>query len=483
MLPPGFELAGRYRIRKELGRGGMGVVYEADHLSLESEVALKTLHPDLLAEPEAVERFIREARAAASIGHRGIVQVFDLAVDRGITFLAMERLRGEDLRERIKRSGAIPWARALEIGIELAEAISAAHQRGIVHRDLSPGNVFLATDDLGRESVKVLDFGVAKLVEASARELGTRSRETLGTLMYMAPERVNGAANADHRIDIYAIGAVLYEAMTGVPPFASSSYPELALKIAWEQPRPLRARVHDCPRSVVSAIERAMHKSPELRWRSARELAEALSAARDAGVEAPPSAAPNETVDVAALPAVAATPARKRRFALGSVALLIAAPSLGALSLWYGAVTPAAEPERPPTERRARASETSVAPSLSAASGEPAPAGAQPYAMSASVAQLRPALRPRRVVTVVSRPAGAWIAAKGLEPCRAPCALALPADDETLVRGQLSGHRPVESLLKPPLPSRLELRFALQSAPRRRTGPIVGDLPPLLPRR
>jgi len=275
-LPQGLELAGRYRIGRVLARGGMGVVYEAEHLALKREVALKTLRPDLLHDREAVARFVREARAAASIGHSGTVQVFDLATDRGITFLSMERLRGEELSARMARLGALPIKSAVTIGAELAEAMGAAHARGVVHRDLTPRNVFLARDAAGREVVKVLDFGIAKLIESRLRSSTTQPQQVQGTLAYMSPERIAGESAADPRIDVYAIGAILYEALSGLPPFSATSYPQLAMKISFEPLVPLRTRRPDVPLILASLVDRALHRDPDQRWSNARQLATAL---------------------------------------------------------------------------------------------------------------------------------------------------------------------------------------------------------------
>ncbi|HMI90568.1 MAG TPA: serine/threonine-protein kinase, partial [Polyangiales bacterium] len=277
-LAPGTLIANRYRVTGLLGRGGMGAVYDAEHIELGRQVALKTVLPQEGQSEHVSARLIREARAAARIGHPGIVDVFDLLEHDGITFVVMERLHGEELHQRIQREGRLSVGFALRMGIEVAGAIAAAHAHGIIHRDLKPRNVFIARD--GRLGVvfKVLDFGIAKLTHDIDLRLATFSGHVVGTPAYMAPERLAGASHVDGRADIYAIGAMLYEALTGRPPFEAKSYPELVLRVSSEQPRPLVERRDDVPLALSRAVARALSKDPNARQNSADELADELTA-------------------------------------------------------------------------------------------------------------------------------------------------------------------------------------------------------------
>jgi len=470
-LRPGFELAGRYRIGCELGRGGMGVVYEAKHLALGCEVALKTLHPWMLADRDAVARFTREARSAASIGHPGIVQVFDLATDQGITFLAMERLRGEDLRQRLERSGALSIARVITLGRELAQAIAAAHQRGVLHRDLTPRNVFLATDDLGNECVKVLDFGIAKLTESLSGDGVSESLPPFGTLMYMAPERIAGTP-ADARVDVYAIGALLYEALTAAPPFAVRPYAELALKIALESPARLRALRPEAPAPLIAIIERAMHKDPRKRWDSAQELANALLALSPVPTEI--SARRPE------LSAATFGKGRRRTFLIVAASALL----LGGLAASTTRSRPGPRGEIAGDGAIAARAKTADPPRPSVTARAIPPAAAEPSRLP--LPQDGVAAPRSQRVRVTSHPAGASVAVNGGLACRAPCWLEMPAQGGAVLRARLTGHQSVERRLRgaPPEAIELQLRPSEASGIAEQASPVVfAPLPPLLPRR
>lgn len=221
---PGERL-GPYRLVRRLGRGGMGEVWLAEHEQIKSQVAIKLV----LADPhdeDAAARFLREARATARIRHPGIVAVSDFGErSGGGAYLVMELLDGESLAERLQR-GPLRLSLVLELGVQIAEALAAAHAADVIHRDLKPANVFLVPDAAAREAVraKLLDFGVAKAIGASADELGhTTTGAVVGTPVYMAPEQCTSSRGAvDHRADLYALGVLLYEMATGTPPFAAA---------------------------------------------------------------------------------------------------------------------------------------------------------------------------------------------------------------------------------------------------------------------
>src|SRR5436190_10999147 len=210
LLPEQLE---HYRPLKVLGQGGMGTVYLAEDTRLRREVALKTLRPELAAKPQAKERFLREARLAAAIDHDHIVHIYHVGEDRGIPFLAMQLLKGTSLEDLLKRSPTLKIKQVLRIGMQIAEGLAAAHQRGMIHRDIKPGNIWIEPTGGGR--VKILDFGLARISEG---EVGiTQSGTVLGTPAYMSPEQARGE-KVDPRCDLYSLGCVLYRMATGELP-------------------------------------------------------------------------------------------------------------------------------------------------------------------------------------------------------------------------------------------------------------------------
>ncbi|MDX2094033.1 MAG: protein kinase [Kofleriaceae bacterium] len=257
----------RYRIIELIGEGGMGKVYLAEHVEIGKRVALKVLHPSYSRMPDLVERFRREARAASKIGHPNIVDVTDSGTTAdGSVYFVMEYLEGVELGSVIEREGAIDPARALKICSQICRALSAAHAQGIVHRDLKPENVFLITRDGAADVVKVLDFGIAKTTEAEAareRRL-TSPGMAMGTPEYMAPEQAAGRP-ADARCDIYALGAIMYEMVTGQPPYSGDNFMEILTKKATQDPPPPNAIRPDLAPQVSDLVMQAMARNPDNR--------------------------------------------------------------------------------------------------------------------------------------------------------------------------------------------------------------------------
>ena len=278
-LSPGTRIAGRYVIHRLLGKGGMGAVYEAEHEELQRLVAVKVLLPRFVQDASAVARFFREARSAATIRHPGIVEVFDLGRDGELAFIVMEKLEGEELTDRIRYAERLGPRFVTEVGMEIADAISAAHDAGVIHRDLKPQNIFLAQQGSDREQVKVLDFGIAKLVDAdfSAQPL-TRTGDFFGTPLYMSPEQLRGEKALDGRSDVYAMGVILYEALSGNPPYQATTLPDLLIKVVSQDPSPLSQVRGDLPSALSALVMKAMAKDREARFQSARELFDALGA-------------------------------------------------------------------------------------------------------------------------------------------------------------------------------------------------------------
>ncbi len=272
----GDVLDGKYEITGVLGRGAMGVVYEALHKRLQRKVALKTLRSDIFEHPELVARFEREARAASAIGHANIVQVFDAGEDP-MPYLAMERLYGESLGERLERVGTLETGEAIKLVLQGLEGISAAHRGAIVHRDLKPDNLFITSDDNGKEVVKIMDFGVSKILDSSDGRR-TQAGLVMGTPFYMSPEQAAGLKDIDHRADLWSLACVLYECISGKTPFlGTNSLQTIALVLGGEF-EPLSDVCPDVPTALSSLLNRALDPDVDKRFSSAEEFAEELDA-------------------------------------------------------------------------------------------------------------------------------------------------------------------------------------------------------------
>jgi eukaryotic-like serine/threonine-protein kinase len=277
---------GPYEILSPLGSGGMGEVYRARDTRLDRAVALKVLSPSSDT-PGRLERFQREARAISRLSHPHICTLHDVGDQDGMTFIVMECLDGETLAERLEE-GPLPLDQALRYGIQIAEALAAAHRHGVVHRDLKPGNVMLT-----RDGVKLLDFGLAKLrqTDAAGRDAATESVHLteegtlLGTVAYMAPEQLEGE-ESDDRTDVFALGVVLYEMATGRRPFSGRSRASLIAAILSSEPPPLASVQPLAPPLLERVVRRCLAKDPEDRWQSARDLAFELTAILEGGSEA-----------------------------------------------------------------------------------------------------------------------------------------------------------------------------------------------------
>jgi tetratricopeptide (TPR) repeat protein len=267
-----LDRIGKYRVVGKIGQGAMGEVYKAHDPLLNRYVALKTISPSLAADSEFRERFRREAQSAARLNHPNIVTVFDFGEESGITYMAMELLEGVDLREALRRRSLGHLGRKLEVMAQLCDGLAFAHSQGVVHRDLKPGNVHIQPTG----HVKVLDFGLARL---GASEM-TRAGTVMGTPHYMSPEQVRGE-RADPRSDVFSLGALFYEVVSGHRAFEGGVVAEVLQAIVTKEPEPLRRRVPDVPAALVPVIERALAKSPDRRFRDAGEMGQALGRVRD----------------------------------------------------------------------------------------------------------------------------------------------------------------------------------------------------------
>jgi serine/threonine-protein kinase len=286
----GDLLGGKYRVVRPLGEGGMAVVLEAVHERLGHKVALKLLRAALASHQSVVARFEREGRALSKLRNANVVRVFDVdATPAGIPFLVMEYLDGEDLESELRRRGPLPIAEAVHYVLQACTAMQEAHAAGLVHRDLKPTNLFLANEGKTRV-VKVLDFGVASDAPAADDARLTRTETVVGTPLYMAPEQFRSARAVDARADVWALGATLYELLTGEAPFVGSAA-TIGVAIVSDDPRPIRALRPEIPPALWEVIQGTLAKDRERRTPSMTALADALHPFGDGVVIAPRSTA------------------------------------------------------------------------------------------------------------------------------------------------------------------------------------------------
>ncbi len=272
----GVVLAGTYRIARNLGRGGMGRLYEAQHARLDRRFAVKVLHEAQARSRDAVRRFEREARALSRIQSEHVLDVVDvIRTPDGRSAIVTGRLDGEDLKARLDRVGKLPVGEAISLARQVCRGLAAAHAEGVIHRDLKPSNLFLESTADGRTVLKILDFGVAKL---RGEEDMTRTGAVVGTPAYMAPEQARGSAKVDERADVYAVGAVLYRMLTGRAPYSGDEPAQLLSSLLHEAPPRPRAIDRDIPPGLEALIQSAMARDPEQRVGSALDLERELAA-------------------------------------------------------------------------------------------------------------------------------------------------------------------------------------------------------------
>jgi serine/threonine-protein kinase len=275
-LNPGYVIGEKYSIVRAIGAGGMGIVYEARHLRLGHPIAVKMLLPDLAEDEIAVARFDREARAVAKLRSIHVAQVFDVgALPDGTPFIVMELLRGRDLADELAERGRLPIDVAVDYVRQACDAMAEAHRVGIVHRDLKPSNLFLV-DDGHRRIVKVLDFGISKMTDAGAPSVTTTS-SGLGTAVYMSPEQVRAAKHVDARSDVWALGVVLYEMLTGCQPFSGDTSSAVLAAIVADPPEPLRRVRAEVPAELERVVMKALEKDRDRRFRNAAAFADAIA--------------------------------------------------------------------------------------------------------------------------------------------------------------------------------------------------------------
>ncbi|MDD5306371.1 MAG: serine/threonine-protein kinase [Deltaproteobacteria bacterium] len=278
----GQTLDGRYRLVKILGQGGMGAVYLGQHIVIGRQVAIKFLHAEFASNPDVVKRFYREAQAAAAIRQRNIIEVMDVGVSPwNEPYLVMEYLEGESLASMLERAGPVDLAVACGVAEPALLALAAAHAQGIVHRDLKPENIFLTCRTGEPPVVKLIDFGVSKFTKSTDATRLTQTGSLLGTPAYMSPEQARGSADVDHRSDLYSMGVILYQMLTGRLPYQGANYNELLINLLTQDPTPPHETNPGFPAEAGPLIKRAMAKSAGDRYQTAHEMIEALKGLRD----------------------------------------------------------------------------------------------------------------------------------------------------------------------------------------------------------
>ena len=273
----GEVVAGRYRIEALLGEGGMGAVFRALEVAgAQRVVALKFASPEMRTRPGMASRFANEAVAASKIASEHVVKILGVeATSDGTPFIVMELLEGRDLDDVIEKEAPLPPDRAVHYALQILRALQVAHGVGVVHRDLKPSNCFIVNQDGAPDHVKLIDFGITKILGDDSQQL-TKTSTTLGTPSYMSPEQAKSAKAADARSDLYSVGVILYELLTRKRPFDAGSHNELVVKICTEPPLPLRSHRNDLPSKLVAAVEHALVKSPTGRFQTAEAFAREL---------------------------------------------------------------------------------------------------------------------------------------------------------------------------------------------------------------
>jgi eukaryotic-like serine/threonine-protein kinase len=275
-VPIGAVLAGKYRVERVLGQGGMGVVVEATQLDLERRVALKFLRQSVVPEQgSALTRFEREARTIARMRGEHVVQVYDVGrLEHGEPFIVMELLTGEDLSALLERERRLPVATAVDYVLQACEAMAEAHVAGVIHRDLKPANLFVSKRADGRPLVKVLDFGISKLLSETTSLSLTSG--VLGSPLYMSPEQLSSSKDIDPRTDVWSLGTILYELLTGSPAFQAEGLAQVCARIMAGAPDPIRNELRDVPPALEAVLVKCLRRYPEERYLSVADLAAAL---------------------------------------------------------------------------------------------------------------------------------------------------------------------------------------------------------------
>jgi serine/threonine protein kinase len=460
-LPEGTIVAGKLRVVRELGVGGMGTVYEVEHELTRHRRALKILHSRAAQEPNAVARFLREASAAARIGNPHIAETFDAGrLETGEPYLLMELLEGETLDQRLQRHGPIDPPELADFIQQACDGVQAAHDVGIVHRDLKPENLFVTTRD-GAPFVKILDFGISKFDSVRTGSLGVTTEGVLiGTPYYMPPEQVRGEMTIDAKADVYALGIILYECAAGARPYEANTVEHLAVLIHEGKAMPLGERNPSLPPAFCATVHKAMAVDRDQRYPSARELAEALGPARAASAHSQGTGSSHPSGRVVIRPSSAPR-------ALDFVTT--AAPTSATVTATGLAETMASDPPPPPApEARGKktlviaalvavaAGGTTLALALGSHSGSPSAGPSTPSSPNASLSAAHEAGPSGSSVVLAAPPVESARVIEAVPPVESPVTASVPSAGP-------SAHPASSSLSPSPTPPR-----AATSAPKSR---------------
>jgi serine/threonine-protein kinase len=459
------ERLGPYRLLRQLGEGGMARIYLAEHEKLGRICAIKRLHADHFADRITVARFLAEARAVGAIHHPNLVAAYDVVEEPHEIYLVMEYLDGQDVAQLLREGGPMEPARAAEIVAQACDGLAAVHAHNIVHRDLKPENIFLARDGDGVERVKLLDFGVARLMGDRPQELKTRSGLTVGTPTYMSPEQAT-ASEIDARSDVYTVGVVLFEMLAGAPPFTGAGYGDVMLMHVNDPAPRLSSRRPDVAPWLDQLVARCLEKKPGQRFQSATELGAALRAGPSAQVAPTGAEAPSPPAQAIEVP-------RPRMDRFWTWAALV-----GGIAVVGGAALFAAEPWHGTPQTTTMPPAAEIAPLLPVSTAA-RPAPVEPVVTPLAAPTVAPAVArpvaaaPQRKVHVVTVPSHAMVALAGSAPCRAPCDVPIPAGSTSTLDIRASAPRYLaESRLIEGASPPSSLRIVLHHAPRgHRHGP------------
>ena len=486
----GLVIDGRYRIEKQIGEGGMGVVYMATHTVLQKKLALKVLRGDGSKDAEVVQRFMQEAQAATSIGHQNIIDISDFGrLPDGSVYFVMEYLDGTSLSDMIKTGGSVPTQQAIHIIRQIASALEAAHARGIVHRDLKPDNIFVIKQGGDPSFVKVLDFGVAKVGGAASKL--TKTGMVFGTPHYMSPEQAAGHS-VDQRADVYALGVIMYEMFTGKVPFDADTFMGILSKHMFEAPaRPMLSGGN--LGSLEGVILKTLEKNPDHRYQTMTELIgdlDTVAAGGSVNVGGKPGVAPPGNLADALEPAPAydfeaAEPSSGSPLlivAVAAIALLVVGGGVGTAVFVLtaddeGSAQAQTNDDPPPT-----ATQPADTPETTPANSE----GTQPTPQEGT--QVAPAPNPAQaaiaMIAVTSVPTGAEVLLDGVMVGNTPVELPRPAAGTQQVVLRLRGHEESSLSISPQsqdaLSVTLERESSGSSGRRRHQPPPVAAPPPVI---
>jgi serine/threonine-protein kinase len=457
MITPerGVVLAQRYELTRPLAQGGMGSVWIARHRDLEVDVTIKFMAPSLIASADARTRFEREARVAARLESQHVVHVHDYGVEDGMPYMVMELLKGESLWTRLARDGTLPLDASARLLVQMCKALRTAHEAGLVHRDLKPGNVFLARKDED-EVVKILDFGIAKTTDLGDAQASTETGVLMGSVHYMSPEQIRSSRAVDHRSDLWSIGVILYRALGGRLPFPGEKLGDVLVRVCTDAFPPLSSIAPDLPPGIDAFFARALARDPDQRFQSAMEMAEAFSAMVTEATAPPASDTARATLLRSPLPPAPAppAPAPPARIAARTVPLpppavhgaaAYAPPVRGAAA--YAPPAHGAAAYAPPAQGAAayappaQGAASYAPPAQGAASYAPRPTPEAPATRPPAPAPQAPAARPPAPVPqappaeAASQITSLNVASSSPRPSRAPLLLALAAPFAFVVVG------------------------------------------------